>query len=381
MEAILALEDGRVFQGRALGARGEVTGEVVFNTGLTGYQEILTDPSYRGQIVVLTVAHVGNTGINDDDPESTRPQVSGLAVRDAAERSSSWRARVDLGQHLRAHNVVGIAGLDTRALTRHLRTGGVLRGCISSIARDAAQAVERARHAPRLEEQDLVSEVTRGRAATWRDGSSGLLGAGPGPGGKARPRRVVVIDYGVKRNILRLLVDAGFEVTVAPARTNASDILALRPDGVFLSNGPGDPATYSPLVETVNALLGKTPVCGICLGHQLAALALGARTYKLKFGHHGTNHPVREEATRRVAVTSQNHGYAVDEDSLPAGLDVTHRSLYDGTIEGLAHNEVPLFTVQYHPEGAPGPHDSWGLFSAFHELIASGRPMTRFAQS
>ncbi len=219
MEAILALEDGRVFQGHALGARGEVTGEVVFNTGLTGYQEILTDPSYRGQIVVLTVSHVGNTGINDDDPESARPQVSGLAVRDAAERSSSWRARVDLGQHLRAHNVVGIAGLDTRALTRHLRTGGVLRGCISSIAGDAGQAVERARRAPRLEDQDLVSEVTCGRATTWRDGSSGLLGAGPGPGGKVRPRRIVVIDYGVKRNILHLLVDAGFEVTAVPART------------------------------------------------------------------------------------------------------------------------------------------------------------------
>lgn len=378
MEAILALEDGRVFQGHALGAKGEVTGEVVFNTGLTGYQEILTDPSYRGQIVVLTAPHIGNTGVNDDDPESAGPQVSGLVVRDAAERSSSWRARADLGQHLRAHNVVGLAGPDTRALTRHLRDGGVLRGCLSSVASTAEQAIERARRAPRLEEQNLVADVTCERTFAWREGRSGLLG--PGAAARVRPRRVVVIDYGIKRNILRLLVDAGFAVTVVPARTGASDILALRPEGVFLSNGPGDPAVYAPLVETVGALLGKVPVCGICLGHQLVALALGGRTYKLKFGHHGVNHPVRDERAGRVAVTSQNHGYAVDEDHLPPGLEVTHRSLYDGTVEGLAHREMPLFTVQYHPEGAPGPHDSWDLFGVFYELIASGRPASRFAR-
>ncbi len=382
MEAILALEDGRVFRGHALGHVGEVVGEVVFNTGMTGYQEILTDPSYRGQIVTLTVSHVGNTGVNEDDPESSRPQVSGLVVRDAPALVSSWRSRGDLGQYLRTHGVVGIAGLDTRALTRHLRTRGVVRGCLTSTGRSAAQAVEVARNAPRLEEQDLVSAVTCERAHAWREGRTTLQDVPRDRRGKlraapARRHAIVAVDYGAKRNILRLLVDAGFDVTVVPARTTASEILALRPEGLFLSNGPGDPATCVPMIETIAALVGRLPVFGICLGHQLTALALGGRTYKLKFGHRGVNHPVRDERNGTVAITSQNHGYAVDDASLPADLVVTHRSLYDGTVEGFEHRQLPLFTVQYHPEGAPGPHDSWDLFGRFHAMIESGRAALR----
>ncbi len=376
MEAILALEDGRVFQGHALGSVGSVTGEVVFNTGMTGYQEILTDPSYRGQIVTLTVSHVGNTGVNEEDPESFAPHARGLVVRDAPQCASSWRSRGDLGQYMKRHDLVGIAGVDTRALTRHLRSGGVLRGCVTSAGLTAEQAVQTARESLPLEKQDLVGEATCARAIQWREGRSGLLGP-PTPRRRvtqANPH-VVAFDYGAKRNILRLLVDAGFDLTVVPARTSASDVLALRPQGVFLSNGPGDPATCTGMIETIGALIGRVPMFGICLGHQLAALALGGSTYKLKFGHRGSNHPVRDERTGTVAITSQNHGYAVDPDKLPQGCVVTHRSLYDGTVEGFAHSELPLFTVQYHPEGAPGPHDSWDLFARFAAMIDSGRPV------
>ncbi len=367
MEAILALEDGRVFRGHALGAVGEVTGEVVFNTGMTGYQEILTDPSYRGQIVTLTVSHVGNTGVNEEDPESARPQATGLIVRDAPNVLSSWRSRADLGQYMRTHNIVGISGIDTRALTRHLRSGGVLRGCVTSLGRTAEEAVQKAKQAPAIEEQDLVTEVTCERAYPWKEARSGLLGP-PRPK-RAKTYPVVAIDYGTKRNILRLLADAGLDVTVLPARTSASEILALRPAGLFLSNGPGDPAHCGPMIETISALVGRLPIFGICLGHQLIARALGADTFKLKFGHRGSNHPVRDERTGRVYITSQNHGYAVDDNSLPPEVEVTHRSLYDGTVEGLQHRELPLFSVQYHPEGAPGPHDSWELFQRFVNLI------------
>lgn len=375
MEAILALEDGRVFQGYSLGVAGNVTGEVVFNTGMTGYQEILTDPSYRGQIVTLTVPHVGNTGVNDDDPESQKPQVSGLIVRDACAQASSWRAVNDLGHYLKSNGIVGLSGIDTRALTRHLRTRGVLRGCLDATGLSADEAVRQARDSKPIEQVDLVADVTCERPYPWKEGRTGLLGL-PAPR-KQRVRRIVALDYGVKRNILRLLSDAGMDVTVVPATTGASDILALRPEGVFLSNGPGDPASYRYAIATIEALVGKVPLFGICLGHQLLALALGGRTYKLKFGHRGINHPVREEMTGRVAITSQNHGYAVDEDHLPQGLSVSHRSLYDGTVEGLVHDELPVFTVQFHPEAAPGTHDTWDLFGRFHALIEGGRRFAR----
>lgn len=372
MEAILALEDGRVFRGKSLGAVGEVTGEVVFNTGMTGYQEILTDPSYRGQIVTMTVPHVGNTGVNDEDPESARVQAAGFVVRETG-TSSSWRAVGELHHYLKNAGVVGIEGIDTRALTRHLRSGGVLRGCISSAGASAEQVVARARAAPRLEEQDLVGQVTCARPHVWREGRSGLLA--PAKAGQTSAYHVVVFDYGCKRNILRLMVDAGLKLTVVPAGTSAADALALRPDGLFLSNGPGDPAVCAPQIETIQALIGKLPIFGICLGIQLLAHALGGKTYKLKFGHRGINHPVRDELTGKIEITSQNHGYAVDETSLPGDVVVTHRSLYDGTVEGFAHRELPLLAVQYHPEAAPGPHDACALFQRFVDLIAEGRPL------
>ncbi len=379
MEAILVLEDGRVFRGRALGATGVVTGEVVFNTGMTGYQEILTDPSYRGQIVTLTVAHVGNTGLNDEDPESGGIQVSGFVVRDASRICSSWRATGTLEAGLRRAGVVGITGIDTRALTRHLRSRGVLRGALASNGIPVEEALRVAREAPRLEEQDLVSRVTCSRPWTFREDRPALMGE-PAPRREPSGWKVVALDCGVKRNILRLLVHSGVEVTVVPASTSAADILAMRPEGVFLSNGPGDPAILDGIVATIRALLGRVPVFGICLGHQLVARALGARTYKLRFGHRGTNHPVKELRTGRVAITSQNHGYAVDADTLPPELEVTHVSLYDGTVEGLAHREWPLFTVQFHPEAAPGPHDTWELFDRFVDMIAEVHPRPRNAR-
>ncbi|MFN7965187.1 MAG: glutamine-hydrolyzing carbamoyl-phosphate synthase small subunit [Acidobacteriota bacterium] len=378
MEAILALEDGRVFRGKSLGAVGEITGEVVFNTGMTGYQEILTDPSYRGQIVTMTVPHVGNTGVNDLDPESGRVQASGFVVREGG-HASSWRAVGELHHYLKNHGVVGIEGLDTRALTRHLRSGGVLRGCISSNGKSAESAINAARLSPKPEEQDLVGPVSCARPYVWREGRSGLLGAASRTRGGAY--HVVVIDYGVKRNILRLLADTGLKLTVVPATTSAADALALRPDGIFLSNGPGDPAVCSAQIETIKALVGRVPIFGICLGIQLLAHALGGSTFKLKFGHRGINHPVRDEQTGKVEITSQNHGYAVDEETLPRELIVTHRSLYDGTVEGFAHSELPLFAVQFHPEAAPGPHDSWHLFDRFIDLIAEGRPLPGSARA
>ncbi|MDQ7006207.1 MAG: glutamine-hydrolyzing carbamoyl-phosphate synthase small subunit [Acidobacteriota bacterium] len=373
MEAILALEDGRVFRGRSLGMVGLTTGEVVFNTGMTGYQEIITDPSYRGQIVTLTVPHVGNTGINDADPESSRPQAAGLVVRDGSRYSSSWRSLVDLDHFLRTHQIVGIEELDTRALTRHLRSAGVLRGCLASNGTSVEQALTAARAAPRLEEQDLVGQVTCAKVHRWTEGRGVLSGRGAEPRG--RGRRIAVLDCGIKRNILRLLVDRGFDVLVFPAQATAGEILAAEPEGVFLSNGPGDPAVCDDLVATIGRLIGAVPVFGICLGHQLACRALGARTFKLKFGHRGTNHPVRDERSGRVAITSQNHGYAVDPETLPAELEITHRSLYDGTVEGVAHRELPLMTVQFHPEAAPGPHDAWDLFEDFVDLVEHRRPL------
>ncbi len=373
MEAILALEDGRVFRGSSLGKVGHVGAEVVFNTGMTGYQEILTDPSYRGQIVTLTVPHVGNTGVNVADPESAKPQASGLIVRSASKVSSSWRSEGDLDSYLKRAGIVGMQELDTRALTRHLRTAGVLRGCVSSDGLSEAEAIEIANSTARLEEQDLVAEVSCASPYEW-ESPRGALSGGPSEA-LGRGKQVVALDFGVKRNILRLLVDAGPRVTVVPAHTRAHEVMALAPDGVFLSNGPGDPALCVQQIETIRELIPQVPIFGICLGHQLTCLALGAETFKLKFGHRGINHPVRDESSRLVAITSQNHGYAVREESLAPELVVSQRSLYDDTVEGVTHRDYPLFTVQYHPEAAPGPHDAWDLFATFMKMMEDRRPL------
>ncbi len=376
MEAILALEDGRVFRGRSFGAPAECIGEVVFNTSMTGYQEILTDPSYRGQIVVMTCPQIGNYGINPDDGESELPQAEGFVVREVSKIASNWRSRRRLPEYLREHGVPGIAEIDTRALTRHLRSRGAMKGALSSADVDPASLVSKARQAPDLGCQDLVTAVTcrepyrwgRGRLERW--GSDLRL--------KTDLPRIhcVAFDFGAKQNILRLLSDCDFDVSVVPADTSAADVLALGPGAVFLSNGPGDPSVASGPIAAVGELIGRLPIFGICLGHQIAALALGAKTFKLKFGHHGANHPVRDLRSGRVTITSQNHGYAVDPDSLPRGVELTHSNLNDGTCEGFASHEHRLFAVQYHPEASPGPHDSHHLFREFREMVDNGHPRT-----
>jgi len=355
--ALLALRDGRCFRGEALGAIGEAWGEVVFNTAMAGYQEILTDPSYRGQIVVMTYPLIGNYGVNDEDAESGRPWVNGFVVKEAAVRPSSWRSRSDLHAYLEAHGIVGIQGIDTRALTRHLRDRGAQDGVISSVDLDEDRLGARARTVPTLVGRDLVREVMGERETTW-------------PAARAPLHRVVAYDSGIKRNILRQLAAAGCEVTVVPATTPAEAVLARRPDGVFFSNGPGDPEAAPYLVAAAHALLGRLPVFGICLGHQILGLAAGGRTYKLPFGHHGANHPVQDVGTGRVEITAQNHGFAVDPASVEAaGWVVTHVNLNDGTCEGLRHREWPAFSVQYHPEAAPGPCDAHHLFQRFTALM------------
>jgi carbamoyl-phosphate synthase small subunit len=373
VEAILALEDGRVFRGRAFGSVAERCGEVVFNTSMTGYQEVLTDPSYRGQIVVMTCPEIGNVGVNALDQESGSPQVEGFAIRQLSPAPSSWRATQDLHHYLREYGVPGVSEIDTRALTRHIRTRGALKGVLSAVDRDIDSLVRKAREAPGLESQDLVRQVTCGMPYEWRsprDPRWAPVAAGPAPGPRSR---LVAYDFGAKRNIFRILWECGFDVTVVPADLPAPDTLALRPDAVFLSNGPGDPAAARYAVEAVRGLLGKVPMFGICLGHQIAALALGGRTFKLKFGHRGANHPVKDLRTGQVAVTSQNHGYAVDTESLPAAVEVTHLNLNDGTCEGFYDPEARLIAVQYHPESSPGPHDSLGLFRAFREMAGQAR--------
>ena len=367
--ALLALEDGAVFRGRAVGAAGEVTGEVVFNTAMTGYQEILTDPSYAGQLVCLTYPLIGNYGVNEDDPESRQPWTRGLIVRELAARHSNWRASGDLGGYLRAHGIVAIDEVDTRALTRHLRLHGAKTGAISTTDLGADSLAAKARRAPKLGELDLVREVAPAAIAPLRlpaDAYDPLAGSHAAPAGAAP--HVVAIDAGAKHNIMRNLAARGCRVTVAPATCSAPQIAALQPDGLFLSNGPGDPEQAPYLADTVRTLLAADrglPVFGICLGLQIMALALGAEIFKLKFGHHGANHPVREERTGAVSITSQNHGYAVAAGSLPPELRVTHVNLNDGTIEGLEHRARPVFAIQYHPEAAPGPHDAQYLFDRF----------------
>jgi len=371
-QALLALEDGSLFHGASIGIEGRVAGEVVFNTAMTGYQEILTDPSYARQIVTLTYPHIGNVGTNAADEEAESIHCAGLVIRDLPVRASNWRSCETLDAYLERRGVIGIAGIDTRRLTRILREKGAQNGCLvagDDIDADAALAV--AREFPGLVGMDLAKEVTTPRPYEWRQGVWSLEGGLP----EARamndcPWHVVAYDYGVKRNILRMLVERGCRVTVVPARTPADTVLAMRPDGIFLSNGPGDPEPCDYAIAAIRQLL-KTgiPVFGICLGHQLLALASGARTVKMKFGHHGANHPVQDLENRRVMITSQNHGFAVDEHSLPASLKPTHRSLFDGSLQGVARTDCPAFSFQGHPEASPGPHDVAPLFDHFIELI------------
>jgi carbamoyl-phosphate synthase small subunit len=371
-EALLVLRDGRVFRGEALGAEGETSGEVIFNTAMSGYQEIITDPSYRGQIVTMTYPMIGNYGLNDEDVESRRPWVNGLVVKEASVHPSSWRGRVSLDQYLKTHRIVGLQGIDTRALTRHLRDHGSQDGIVSSADLDVERLRARARALPQIVGRDLVSEVTVAAPFGWEEGEwkRGRGYVTPPP-----PRfSVIAYDAGIKLNILRQLRTAGCDVTVVPADTPAPAVLERKPDGVFLSNGPGDPEAVPYLVESVRELIGRVPIFGICLGHQIIGLAARGRTYKLPFGHHGANHPVRDLATGRVEITSQNHNFAVDPASVAgAGWEATHLNLNDGTCEGLRHRELPVFCVQYHPEASPGPHDASYLFRRFTDLMASGR--------
>lgn len=369
--ALLALEDGSIFKGIAIGAHGCSVGEVVFNTSMTGYQEILTDPSYARQIVTLTYPHIGNVGINAEDAESPELFVSGLVVRDLSPRMSNWRAETSLSDYLVKNNIVGISGIDTRRLTRILRDKGAQRGCImAGKDLDVEEALAAARAFSGLQGMDLAKEVTASEKIVWEQGSW-VLGEG-----YTRPSEttyhVVAYDFGVKRNILRILADLGCKITVVPATTPAEEVLSLKPDGVFLSNGPGDPEPCDYAIRAIKTFLDlKVPIFGICLGHQLLGLATGAETVKMKFGHHGGNHPVQDLDTGRVLITSQNHGFAVDESSLPSNVRATHRSLFDGSLQGIELIDRPAFSFQGHPEASPGPHDLKPLFDRFIEIMNS----------
>jgi carbamoyl-phosphate synthase small subunit len=393
--AILALEDGRVFKGRAAGARTRRGGEVVFNTSITGYQEVFTDPSYSGQIVCLTYPHIGNVGTNLDDEESAKPYIEGLIVREFSALSSNWRSSESAQAYLERHGVPVIWDVDTRALVRHLREVGALRGVVSTDDMPVEKLIAEARALPTMAGLELASRVTSKKQYEWNRGSIDLGAGGavadrgsaaraaaagasadsksnPVAGSRAGARyKVVAYDFGIKQNILRLLVDYGCDVTVVPAQTSAEDVLALKPHGVFLSNGPGDPEPIGYAVANIRKMLGRVPIFGICLGHQLCGLALGGRTFKLKFGHHGSNHPVQNLRTKKVEITSQNHGFCVDPDSLPASdVEITHVNLNDHTNEGMRHRSLPLFSVQYHPEASPGPHDARYLFDDFVSLMS-----------
>ncbi|MBV9608090.1 MAG: glutamine-hydrolyzing carbamoyl-phosphate synthase small subunit [Acidobacteria bacterium] len=371
MQAILALEDGKIFRGKGYGAKGECYGEVVFNTSITGYQEIFTDPSYCGQIVVLTNPEIGNYGTNPEDNEANRPYIEGLVVREFSKVSSNWRSQQVAEEYLEKFKIPVISDIDTRALVRHLRDHGCKRGVISSLDEDAAGLVSKAQAIPKMEGTDLARVVSTTQRYLWETGERShepteVVGVKDGP----PQHHVVAYDFGIKHNILRRLASEGCRVTVVPAETAAEDVLELRPDGVFLSNGPGDPEPVRYAQENIRKLMGKTPVFGICLGHQLIGLALGGKTFKLKFGHHGGNHPVKQLRTGKVEITAHNHNFAVDPDSLKQSeVELTHMDLNDQTLEGLRHRSLPLFSVQYHPEASPGPHDSHYLFKDFVKMM------------
>lgn len=358
-KAKIAFEDGRIFEGFAFGKEGEISGEVVFNTSLSGYQEILTDPSYKGQIVTMTYPLIGNYGINTEDVESKRPFVEGFIIKERSRIASNWRSEEDLNNYLRRNNIMGLEWVDTRAITKHIRLEGALNAVISSEDLDDKSLIKKARALPGLVGVDMVKEVTCDTAYDWKEGSS------PKP-----KRKVVVIDCGVKYNILRILRSLGCDVKVVPAKATAEDILGMKPNGIMLSNGPGDPAAVKYVVKTVKGLLGKVPLFGICLGHQMLGQALGGRTYKLKFGHHGGNHPVKDLKTEKIAITVQNHGFCVDMDTLKKDdIEITHMNLNDNTLEGIRHKKIPAFSVQFHPECSPGPHDAMYLFDDFMRLM------------
>jgi len=370
--AKLALEDGTVFAGTSFGAQGEVDGEVVFNTSMPGYQEILTDPSYRGQIVTMTYPEIGNYGVNDEDVESQKPHLAGFIVRENSRIASNFRSQGSLDDYLRGHNIVGLAGIDTRALVRRIRIEGAMKGMLSTVDLDDDSLVAKAKASPGLVGRDLVREVVPDEARTWNSDLHSLAHIHD----RADPSEyepesvhVVALDFGMKWNIARHLYDVGCRVTILPGTATEEDVLAQNPDGVFLSNGPGDPEPIEYAIETIRGLLGKKPVFGICLGHQLFGLACGAKTFKLKFGHRGANQPVLNLDRGSVEITAQNHGFAVEEASLPGELEITHRNLNDNTVAGLRHRELPAFSVQYHPEASSGPHDSRYLFQQFRRMM------------
>jgi carbamoyl-phosphate synthase small subunit len=379
MNVLLVLEDGRAFRGQHFGARGERRGEIVFNTSITGYQEILTDPSYAGQIVVMTYPHIGNYGVNPEDVEARRVFLEGFVVREVSPSVSNWRAAGSLDDYLKAQGVIGISGIDTRALVRHIRDKGAMRACLTTETEDVAEAARRAVEIPEMVGRELASAVTCEAAYEWGgDESQHPYGAPEVEGARApegRPFHVVALDFGVKYNSLRYLRSLGCKVTILPSTAAASDILSLEPDGLFISNGPGDPATLEGAIAQIRDVVSAgTPTFGICLGHQLLGHAFGGRTFKLPFGHHGGNHPVKDLRTGHVEITAQNHGFAVAADSLPEGdVEVTHLNLNDNTVEGLRHKRLPVFSVQYHPEAGPGPHDAEHLFVEFIRLMVENR--------